>query len=348
MTIQVRPPTEVAPASDAAPSTVDDGTGSSTAHLRVFRGEAGGPTHYDAFDVPVGEGMVVLDALHWIQGNGAPDLAVRWNCKAAKCGSCSAEVNGRPRLTCKTRLSDFDLAEPITVEPMRTFPLIRDLVTDVSWNYEVNRSLEPFTPPADVPQDQWRWQQEDIERVQEFRKCIECFLCQDVCHVLRNHETDSPFMGPRFLVRAAGLEMHPIDQADRRRYLKDVGGVGYCNITKCCTEVCPEHIKITDNAIIPLKERVADEFYDPIQWVWRKLRGTPDAPARRDLPMLPAGPSAARSHDAATAGGSVGAPSAEPMHAPEAPVPAAPKRAATRAKRPRRRSDAADETPSEG
>ena len=217
--------------------------------------------------------MVVLDALHWIQGHEAPDLAVRWNCKAAKCGSCSAEVDGRPSLTCKTRLSDFDLDQPITVEPMRAFPHIRDLVTDVSWNYEVNKTIQPFTPPTDVPQEDWRWQQEDIERVQEYRKCIECFLCQDVCHVLRNHETERPFMGPRYLVRTAGLEMHPIDQADRREYLKESGGIGYCNITKCCTEVCPEHIKITDNAIIPLKERVADKYYDPIQWVWRKVRG---------------------------------------------------------------------------
>ena len=170
--------------------------------------------------------MVVLDALHWIQAHEAPDLAVRWNCKAAKCGSCSAEVNGRPRLTCKTRLSDFADDEPITVEPMRAFPLIRDLVTDVSWNYEVNKQIPPFQPPADQPQEDWRWQQEDIERVQEFRKCIECFLCQDVCHVLRNHETEQPFMGPRFLVRSAGLEMHPIDTADRTRHLKDEGGIG--------------------------------------------------------------------------------------------------------------------------
>jgi succinate dehydrogenase / fumarate reductase iron-sulfur subunit len=339
MTLQVRPPAEVIPASLGPSSEAESGEPGAIAHLRVFRGEAGGPTRYEAFDVPVGEGMVVLDALHWVQANGAPDLAVRWNCKAAKCGSCSAEVNGRPRLTCKTRLSDFDLQEPITVEPMRTFPLIRDLVTDVSWNYAVNRSLEPFTPPADIPQEDWRWQQEDIERVQEFRKCIECFLCQDVCHVLRNHETEKPFMGPRFLVRAAGLEMHPIDQADRRRYLKDVGGVGYCNITKCCTEVCPEHIKITDNAIIPLKERVADEFYDPIQWVWRKLRGQPDAPKRSELPVLQAIPGPASGADSE---------SVQPMHAPEGPTPPAPKRASTRAKRPRRRSDAADETSSEG
>jgi succinate dehydrogenase and fumarate reductase iron-sulfur protein len=259
-------------------------------HLRVFRGEPGGSSRFDEFDVPVEEGMVVLDALHWIQGNAAPDLAVRWNCKAAKCGSCSGEVNGRPRLMCKTRLSDFDPGEEILVEPMRSFPLVRDLVTDVSWNYEVNKSIQPFTPPADKPQADWRWQQEDIERVQEYRKCIECFLCQDVCHVLRNHETEKPFMGPRFLVRTASLEMHPIDEGNRLGYLKDVGGIGYCNITKCCTEVCPEHIKITDNAIIPLKERVADEFYDPIQWAWRKLRGRPAAGAAgTPLPMLQGG-----------------------------------------------------------
>jgi succinate dehydrogenase / fumarate reductase iron-sulfur subunit len=243
------------------------------ARLSVFRGSPGEPGTFVDYEVPVEEGMVVLDALQWIQANVAPDLAVRWNCKAAKCGSCSAEVNGRPSLTCKTRLSDFQPDETITVEPMRAFPLIRDLVTDVSWNYEVNRRIAPFQPPADVPQEDWRWQQQDIERVQEFRKCIECFLCQDVCHVLRNHTTENEFIGPRFLVRVAGLEMHPIDQADRLEFLKDDGGVGYCNITKCCTEVCPEHIKITDNAIIPLKERVADRYYDPIQMVWRKLTG---------------------------------------------------------------------------
>jgi succinate dehydrogenase / fumarate reductase iron-sulfur subunit len=263
------------------------------AHLKVFRGTPDTEGAYVDFSVPVEEGMVVLDALHWIQGHEAPDLAVRWNCKAAKCGSCGAEVNGRPRLTCKTRLSDFDPSETITVEPMRTFPLVKDLVTDVSWNYAMNATIQPFTPPTDTPQSEWRWQQQDIERVQEFRKCIECFLCQDVCHVLRNHETASPFMGPRFLVRAAGLEMHPIDQGNRLEHLKDEGGIGFCNITKCCTEVCPEHIKFTDNAIIPLKERVADEFYDPFRMIWRKLRGRPSARTEAPAPM-PSNPPGAR------------------------------------------------------
>ncbi len=244
--------------------------------LRVFRGTNRDEGTFEDYRVPVEEGMVILDALHWIQANRAPDLAVRWNCKAAKCGSCSAEVNGRPSLTCKTRMSELVEGGPITVEPMRAFPLIRDLVTDVSWNYAVNARIAPFDPPTDVPVEDWRWQQVDVERVQEFRRCIECFLCQDVCHVLRNHETENEFAGPRYLVRAAGLEMHPLDRGDRLAFLKSEAGIGYCNITKCCTEVCPEHIKITDNAIIPLKERVADRYYDPIRMVWRKLTGASD------------------------------------------------------------------------
>jgi succinate dehydrogenase / fumarate reductase iron-sulfur subunit len=246
--------------------------GARLVRMLVHRGTSDEGGAFEEYLVPVEEGMVVLDALHWIQANASPDLAVRWNCKAAKCGSCSAEVNGRPSLTCKTRLGDFTEDETITVEPMRTFPLIKDLVTDVSWNYEINKRITPFTPPADAPESAWRWQQRDIDRGQEFRKCIECFLCQDVCHVLRNHEIETPFMGPRYLVRAAALEMHPFDRADRLAHLRGEGGIGYCNITKCCTDVCPEHIKITDNAIIPLKERVVDRYFDPLQNLWRWIR----------------------------------------------------------------------------
>ena len=262
--------------------------------FQVFRGDSGGG-RMEEHQADVAEGMVVLDALHQIQAKDCPDLALRWNCKAGKCGSCAAEINGKPRLMCMTRLNELPTDKPITVEPMKTFPLVKDLVTDVSWNYEVNKAIPPFQPPADQPQETWRWQQEDIERVQEFRKCIECLLCQDVCHVLRNHETKQPFMGPRFLVRSAGLEMHPIDQADRLEHLKDEGGIGLCNITKCCTKVCPEGITITDNAIIPLKERVIDQLYDPVAKLFRILRPTsPKAPAVAPLssPKASAGVSA--------------------------------------------------------
>jgi succinate dehydrogenase / fumarate reductase iron-sulfur subunit len=241
--------------------------------LNVFRGDINGGQAVD-YTVPIAPGMVVLDALHYIQGHLASDLAVRWNCKAGKCGSCSAEVNGKPRLTCKTRMDTFTAGEPITVRPMKTFPVIKDLVTDVSWNYLVNKKIPPFQPK---PGTDWKFYQEDADRVQEFRKCIECFLCQDVCHVLRDHDKRAQFAGPRFFVRVAGLEMHPLDGLSREKILKDELGLGYCNITKCCTEVCPEEIHITDNAIIPLKERVVDRYYDPLVWIARKIGGGREA-----------------------------------------------------------------------
>jgi succinate dehydrogenase / fumarate reductase, iron-sulfur subunit len=243
--------------------------------LRIFRGtrEGGAPVEYR---VPIAPGMVVLDALHHVQGYQAPDLAVRWNCKAGKCGSCSAEVNGRPRLTCKTRMDSLPQDQPITIFPMKSFPVIKDLVTDVSWNYKVNKKIPPFQPRAGV---EWKMYQRDVDRVQEFRKCIECFLCQNVCHVLREHGKQEAFGGPRFFVRVAGLEMHPLDGVSRTALLKDELGIGLCNITKCCTEVCPEAIRITDNAIIPLKERVVDDFYDPLLRLVRKIRGTKPAAA---------------------------------------------------------------------
>jgi succinate dehydrogenase / fumarate reductase iron-sulfur subunit len=232
--------------------------------FRIWRGDSG-KGEFTEYQQDVVEGMVVLDAVHEIQAAQANDLAVRWNCKAGKCGSCSAEVNGMPKLMCMTRLDQLPADEPVTIEPMKAFPHVRDLVTDVSWNYEVKKKIQKFTPrPPDAPDGTWRMQQSDIDRVQEFRKCIECFLCQDVCHVIRDHHKHDEFIGPRFLVYAAALEMHPLDTADRVPALKEEHGIGYCNITKCCTRVCPEHITITDNAIIPLKERVVDEFYDPI------------------------------------------------------------------------------------
>jgi len=247
----------------------------SMATFSIWRGEHGAG-RFEDYATDASEGMVVLDAIHQIQSDQANDLACRWNCKAGKCGSCSAEINGKPRLMCMTRLSELDLGKPVTVEPMRAFPHLRDLVTDVSWNFRVKKRIQPFTPIAPDADGTWRMQQGDVDRVQEFRKCIECFLCQDVCHVLRDHQLHDQFVGPRFLVHVAALEMHPLDTADRTAELREADGVGYCNITKCCTTVCPEGIKITDNAIIPLKERVADRYYDPVKALVRLVRGKPD------------------------------------------------------------------------
>ena len=246
-----------------------------SATFRIWRSD-GQEGKFQDYTTEISEGMVVLDAVHQIQAQQANDLAVRWNCKAGKCGSCSAEVNGHPRLMCMTRLNELPLTDPVTIEPIKTFRLIRDLVTDVSWNYEVKKRIKPFKPRSpDAPDGTWRMAQSDVDRVQEFRKCIECFLCQDVCHILRDHRLHDEFIGPRYFVHVAALEMHPLDAEHRVDDLKQANGIGYCNITRCCTKVCPEHITITENAIIPLKERVVDEFYDPLRRLVRIFRPRP-------------------------------------------------------------------------
>jgi succinate dehydrogenase / fumarate reductase iron-sulfur subunit len=256
----------------------------SQATFNIWRGtQAGGD--FKEYTVEFGEGMVVLDCVHQIQATQAPDLACRWNCKAGKCGSCSAEINGKPRLMCMTRMETVPTDQPITLQPMRAFPVVKDLVNDVSWNYQVNKRIPPFRPRMPEADGTWRMAQEEVDRIQEFRKCIECFLCQNVCHVLRDHDLKESFGGPRFMIRVASLDMHPLDTGNRLRMLKDDLNIGLCNITKCCTEVCPEHIHITDNGIIPLKERVVDEFYDPVMWLWRKIFGRKDQ--RTTLKALP-------------------------------------------------------------
>ena len=250
--------------------------------MRIWRGDAGGGD-FVSYTVSVSEGEVVLDAIHRLQATQAGDLAVRWNCKAGKCGSCSAEINGRPRLMCMSRMNNFTPEETVTVTPLRAFPVIRDLVTDVGFNYDWALHVPSFAPPEALKPGEYRMAQGDVDRSQEFRKCIECWLCQDVCHVIRDHpENEREFAGPRFLMRVAELEMHPADTADRREIAQDDFGLGYCNITKCCTEVCPEHIKITDNAIIPMKERSADQRYDPLGRVLRSWRHREGRPPRQE------------------------------------------------------------------
>ena len=241
-------------------------------NFKILRGDSNNST-MEHYEVEVDTGMVVLDVIHRIQAEQAGDLAVRWNCKAGKCGSCSVEINGKPKLSCMTRMNEYDDNETISIRPIRTFPLVKDLVADVSWNYKQNKKITPFSPDPEKKDKAGNYvmMQEDVDRVQEFRKCIECYLCQNVCHVLRDHEKKDEFVGPRFMIRLASLEMHPLDNADRIPNVKNDHGSGMCNITRCCTDVCPEHIQITDNGIIPLKERVVDRYYDPFMRLFKKL-----------------------------------------------------------------------------
>lgn len=252
--------------------------------LRIWRADAttDEPGTFGEYDIDTFPDMVVLDAVLAIQRSLVPDLAVRWNCKVGRCGSCSAEVNGKPVLMCSTSLTSYNPDEPLTITPLRTFPIVKDLVTDPSRAYEAALKVPPFRQDPAA-----RTSEGDIARQRELRKCIECFLCQDVCHVLRDQKLHRRFVGPRNLLHAAALEMHPQDALDRRKVVEHTLGVGYCNVTRCCSEVCPEGIAITDNAIIPLKERIADAK-DPVRWVWERVF---PPRKRRMLPVLPSGES---------------------------------------------------------
>ena len=183
-------------------------------NFKIYRGddERGELVNYKC---EVTEGMVVLDVIHKIQSNQANDLACRWNCKAGKCGSCGIEINGKPKLACMTRMNEFEEEQTVVITPLKSFPVIKDIVSDVSWNYKQNEKIIPFSPSKKYKEKDFVMMQKDVDRVQHFRKCIECYLCQNVCHVIRDNDTKENFVGPRFMTRLASLEMHPYDRADR-------------------------------------------------------------------------------------------------------------------------------------
>jgi len=220
---------------------------------------------FETYEVPRSDKQMVLHAIQYIQDKYDPTIAIRWNCRAGKCGSCSCEINGKPKLACKTEITDED---EIVVTPLKVFPVIKDLVTDVSSMWKQAKEMPPFQP-KNLPKP-WEIHSIDVESALEFKKCIECFLCQDVCHVLRDDHNQN-YIGPRWLVKAGSLDKHPIDEKNRSSYLEEKD-IWSCNVNKCCQDVCPEGIKITDNAIIPLKEKTIDDgsIFLPLINLFRK------------------------------------------------------------------------------
>ena len=209
-----------------------------------------------------------------IQATQANDLAVRWNCKAGKCGSCSAEVNGKPRLMCMTRMNLFDEAEPITVAPMKTFPIIKDLVTDVSFNYEVAKrhpGLQAARAEAGRTLPDAAGGRRARAGVPQVHRVLP--LPERLPRDPRPPREQAEVLRPALLRPPGGAGDAPAGHGRPHGAHPRSRGHRLCNITKCCTEVCPEDIHITDNAIIPLKERVADQYYDPFRWIFDRIRG---------------------------------------------------------------------------
>lgn len=216
-----------------------------------------------AYEVEYEEGMRLLHAFEHIQKEKDSTLSYRWNCGSGRCGSCAVEVNGKPSLACKYEIPKG--ATEITVKPLKVFPAVKDLVVDLTPMRDGLKSMQPFKSKQ---KPFFKMYDYDIEIAKEMKKCIECGICQDVCHVLREHKTD--YAGPRFMAKISSREMHPYG-SNQNSATAEKSGIGYCNVTKCCQTACPEKIMITDNAIIPLKEKIAESkrinFFKKI-WGW--------------------------------------------------------------------------------
>ena len=240
--------------------------------FRVWRGDRDGGKLVD-YTTTIAPGMVVLDAIHQIQAEQANDLAVRWNCKAGKCGSCSAEVNGVPKLMCMTRLNELPLDQPVTRRAharVSAHPRPGDRRVVELRRQEADQEVHgPGRPTPRTARGAWPSPMSIASRNSASASSASC--ARTSATSCRDHQMHEEFIGPRFLVYTAALEMHPLDVEDRLGDLRRRDGIGLCNITKCCTSVCPENITITDNAIIPLKERVVDRFFDPLEWLLKNL-----------------------------------------------------------------------------
>lgn len=232
---------------------------------------------YETYEVPWEPHMKLLDALRHIQRED-PSLAFRWNCGEGVCGSDAMRLDGRPVLACKTTIPEAwtERDEPPRVEPLKVFPVIKDLVADYSEVWQKAQKFKPHFEGEEPDNQFYEMHEEEVEQAQQMRKCISCMACYDVCHVLR--EQMKEYAGPRNLVKVASLTYHPKDVLDRSALLDGEGYVELCNVTRCCSSVCPQDINITQDAIIPHKERgVAGDETDPVMRAGKHLRETKQA-----------------------------------------------------------------------
>ena len=214
-----------------------------TAKFRVWRGDAGSGELKD-YEVEVNEGEVVLDVLHRLQATQASDLAIRWNCKAGKCGSCSMEINGRPRLGCMTRMSIFDPAETLTITPMRTFPVIRDLVVEIGDFMRKLARVKPWLVRREekpLSEGEHRQTPAEVDEYKPYSMCINCLLCYAACPV---YGLDPQFIGPAAIALAQRYNLDSRDQGagERLEALSTHEGVWGCTFVGECTKVCPKGV----------------------------------------------------------------------------------------------------------
>jgi succinate dehydrogenase/fumarate reductase iron-sulfur protein len=224
--------------------------------LRVARGHTDGRPGYAVYEVPEGGRMTVLDALLHIHRRLDRGLAFRYACRAGMCGTCAVTVSGVPRLACSTRLSAVPGAV-ITVEPLRHFPVVRDLVVDMAPFFAAWRAVRPEFMPAPAAARAAPITPESRERrlIDRHRECISCGICYAACDVVGIHPG---FLGPAAMTRALCLvaDSRGAGRDERFRVLDAAGGCWRCHVHNTCAEVCPKGLDPTA-AIAEVKRRLA-------------------------------------------------------------------------------------------
>ncbi|MFE3449874.1 succinate dehydrogenase iron-sulfur subunit [Nonomuraea sp. NPDC059194] len=220
-----------------------DGQGTPTIRLEIsrYRPEQDSEPVFESFDVPMSEDWAILDGLNYVKDQLDGTLSFRWSCRMGVCGSCGMTVNGRPRLTCGTFLSEFG-GGPVRIEPLKGFPVIRDLVVEIDdflaklshvrpWLVREGEELPLTAEYAQTP--------DQLEAYKQYSMCINCLLCYSACPV---YVLNPDFLGPAAIALAQRYNLDSRDQGDRLDLLSTDEGVWGCTFVGECTKVCPKHV----------------------------------------------------------------------------------------------------------
>ncbi len=194
------------------------------------------------YKVPVREDWKVLDAINFIKDEIDPSVSHRWSCRMAVCGSCGMMVNGEPKLTCKTALSDY--GDRVEIEPLANFPIVRDLVVELEGFMDKFKSVKPWIVRAKqkaAEEGTYRQSTEELSAFKQFSMCINCMLCYSACPVVAN---EPEFIGPAAIALGHRYNMDSRDEgaSERNQRFREEGTVFSCSYANECSEVCPKDV----------------------------------------------------------------------------------------------------------
>jgi len=214
-----------------------------TMQVTRYRPEEESGATVNEYEVPCPKEWVVLDGLNYIKDRLDGTLSYRWSCRMGVCGSCGMMVNGEPKLTCETFLSEYGDG-PIRVEPLRNFPVIRDLVVEIGDFMRKLVAVKPWIIRRDdrpVSEGEYLQTPDELDEYRQFSMCINCMLCYSACPI---YGLEPTFIGPAAIALAQRYNLDSRDEGNEERLdiLSGHDGIWGCTFVGECTEVCPKHV----------------------------------------------------------------------------------------------------------